>query len=91
MVDFIEATKQLKPKDKPFLGHLQAEQPTGREKTQVKQQFFDTLPPRFDKQKALATAQTLGISASTAERQLQKWCVCGKLCHPKHGEYSKPK
>ena len=25
MVDFIEATKQLKPKDKPFLGHLQAE------------------------------------------------------------------
>ena len=69
----------------------QAEQPTGREKTQVKQQFFDTLPPRFDKQKALATAQTLGISASTAERQLQKWCVCGKLCHPKHGEYSKPK
>ena len=25
MVDFIEATKQLKPKDKPFLGHCQAE------------------------------------------------------------------
>lgn len=69
----------------------QADQPTGGEKTQIKQQFLVALPPDFDKQTALATAQTLGISASTAERQLQKWCACGKLRHPKHGEYSKPK
>lgn len=59
-------------------------------KNQLKQQFLNSLPPDFDKQTAISTAQKLNIPPKTAERHLKQWCLSGQLNHTAHGKYSKP-
>ncbi|MCQ2318427.1 MAG: DUF3987 domain-containing protein [Bacteroidales bacterium] len=59
-------------------------------KNQLKQHYFGTLPPDFDKQTAMAAAQKQGIPPKTAERYLKQWCLSGQLNHTAHGKYSKP-
>lgn len=59
-------------------------------KNQLKQQYFGTLPPDFDKQTAMSVAQRHGIPPKTAERYLKQWCLSGQLNHTAHGKYSKP-
>lgn len=58
-------------------------------KNQLKQQYYDTLPPDFDKQTAITIAQSLGIPQKTAERYLKQWCFSAQLNRVKHGWYSK--
>ncbi len=60
-------------------------------KNQLKQQFFDILPPDFDKQTAITIAQKINIPLKTAERYLKQWCLSGQLNHILHGQYSKSK
>lgn len=59
-------------------------------KNQLKQQYLIALPPDFDKQTAIATAQKLAIPPKTAERYLKQWCLPGQLNHTAHGKYAKP-
>lgn len=59
-------------------------------KNQLKQQYLIALPPDFDKQTAIATAQKLAIPPKTAERYLKQWCLSGQLNHTAHGKYAKP-
>ena len=66
-----------------------AEAPQGG-KNQLKQQYLIALPPDFDKQTAIATAQKLNIPPKTAERYLKQWCLSGQLNHTSHGKYAKP-
>ena len=58
-------------------------------KNQLKQQYYDSLPPDFDKQTAISIAQSLGIPQKTAERYLKQWCLSGQMNRVKHGWYSK--
>lgn len=58
-------------------------------KNQLKQQYYDTLPPDFDKQTAITIAQSLGIPQKTAERYLKQWCLSGQMNRVKHGRYKK--
>ena len=58
-------------------------------KNQLKQQYYDYLPPDFDKQTAISIAQSLGIPQKTAERYLKQWCLSAQLNHVKHGRYKK--
>ena len=66
-----------------------AEAPQGG-KNQLKQQYLIALPPDFDKQTAIATAQKLNIPPKTAECYLKQWCLSGQLNHTSHGKYAKP-
>lgn len=77
--------------EKVFEQLVQTEQLSGGEKTQVNTAIFRHAAARLRQAKNPCIAQKLGISVSTAERQLQKWCICSKLLHPKGGEYGKPK
>lgn len=58
-------------------------------KNQLKQQYYDSLLPAFDKQTAISIAQSLGIPQKTAERYLKQWCLSGQMNRVKHGWYSK--
>ena len=59
-------------------------------KNQVKNNYYQSLPPDFDKQTALNIASSLNIPKTTAERYLKQWCLSAQLNHVKHGMYSKP-
>ena len=59
-------------------------------KNQAKNNYYQSLPPDFDKQTALNVAQTMSIPKTTAERYLKQWCLSAQLNHVKHGMYSKP-
>ena len=58
--------------------------------TIIRQKFFDSLPPEFDRRTYLAIAERLNMPAKTAEKQINRLCEKGKLKHPSHGCYSKP-
>lgn len=59
-------------------------------KNQAKNNYYQSLPPDFDKQTALNIASSLNIPKTTAERYLKQWCLSAQLNHVKHGMYSKP-
>ncbi len=59
-------------------------------KNQAKNNYYQSLPPDFDKQTALNVAQSINIPKTTAERYLKQWCLSAQLNHVKHGMYSKP-
>lgn len=58
--------------------------------TIIRQKFFDSLPPEFDRRTYLAIAERLNMPAKTAEKQISRLCEKGKLKHSSHGCYSKP-
>ncbi len=70
---------------------LPATSETPVEKTQIRQQYFDKLPPDFDRTAIVATAQKLGIPSKSAERYIKQWCDSGQITHVSHGQYSKSK
>jgi hypothetical protein len=56
---------------------------------EVKQQFYELLPPEFDRKTYLSAAQNLNITAKSAERYIRQWCNKAKLLHPSHDRYQK--
>ena len=58
--------------------------------TIIRQKFFDSLPPEFDRRTYLAIAERLNMPPKTAEKQITRLCEKGKLKHTSHGCYSKP-
>lgn len=60
------------------------------EKTEVKQTFYDQLPPDFSREAYLSLAKNLNIPQRSAERYIQTFCKVGKLVRAFHGQYRKP-
>lgn len=58
--------------------------------TIIRQKFFDSLPPEFDRRTYLEIAKRLNMPPKTAEKQITRLCEKGKLKHTSHGCYSKP-
>lgn len=55
----------------------------------LRQSFLDSLPPQFNRQGYLETAQRLNIPAKTAEKYIGRFCSQGKLSHLAQGKYVK--
>ena len=62
----------------------------GSGQTVIRQKFFDSLPPEFDRRTYLEIAKRLNMPPKTAEKQISRLCEKGKLKHASHGNYSKP-
>ena len=62
----------------------------GSGQTVIRQKFFDSLPPEFDRRTYLEIAKRLNMPPKTAEKQISRLCEKGKLKHTSHGNYSKP-
>ncbi len=55
----------------------------------TKEQFFDALPPSFNRQDYLKLAETLGINPKTAEGYISRFKKKGLIHHPKQDHYNK--
>lgn len=55
----------------------------------TKEQFFDALPPTFNRQTYLKLAETLGINPKTAEGYIGHFKKKGLIHHPKQDHYTK--
>jgi hypothetical protein len=55
----------------------------------TKEQFFDALPPTFNRQAYLKLAETLGINPKTAEGYIGQFKKKGLIHHPKQDHYTK--
>jgi hypothetical protein len=55
----------------------------------TKEQFFDALPPGFNRQDYLKLAETLGINPKTAEGYISRFKKNGLIHHPKQDHYIK--
>lgn len=60
------------------------------EKTELKQQFFDRLPPNFNRETYLSLGEQLNIPQRSSERYIQNFCKDGILVRTSHGIYRKP-
>lgn len=87
----IMAEVLLKHTGKVF-GNLPVNEETSSNSGQtiIRQKFFDSLPPEFDRRTYLAIAERLNMPPKTAEKQITRLCEKGKLKHTSHGCYSKP-
>jgi len=55
----------------------------------TKEQFFDALPPTFNRQDYLKLSETLGINPKTAEGYISQFKKKGLIHHPKQDHYIK--
>ncbi len=55
----------------------------------LSRQFFDMLPAEFQKNLAVAQANTLGVSVKTVNNWLLDWTQKSKIEHVAHGSYKK--
>lgn len=63
---------------------------TSNEPTQIRQQFFNTLPAEFDRKTYLSIAKQLRIADKTADKYIKSFCTKSTLSHEAHGKYKKP-
>ena len=55
----------------------------------IRQSFFDSLPPQFNRQDYIKAALQLNIPPKTAEKHISRFCTEGKLKHMAQGKYEK--
>lgn len=60
-------------------------------KTTLLQEFYDSLPEKFDRKLYSQLAERLGLNPKSIDRTVRKWCENGKLENVAHGKYAKSK